>query len=300
MEKDMQDMIDQFSENYKVPFKRSKSEAWQLLENKLDSFEEEKLEEDKNTEKKKGKVVWLNWAIGSVAAAAVVAVLFLTNVLKTEKTDFPAVVSSNIVNETAETKSVYLPDSSCVKLNTNSSIRYNYDKESGNRNVALTGDAMFSVKKGKQFEVGFQGGTVKVLGTTFYVSAYSSERVQVDCVEGTVEVTLDGQVFKLTKGKGVKLFDGKISGPYDCNTVEVNDRTAGIFVWNKVDVAELIDFIGNRFGYKVVFNAKDLNRNFTGKVDLNNLDEGLLVISTAMGINYSIDENQKAIYINAN
>jgi len=49
----MQDMIDQFSDNYKVPFKRSKSEAWQLLESKLDSLDEVKPEEDKKSEQKK-------------------------------------------------------------------------------------------------------------------------------------------------------------------------------------------------------------------------------------------------------
>ena len=299
MGKDMQDMIDQFSENYDVPFKRSKSEAWQLLESKLDSIEETKIELPK-VDATKRKIVWLNWSIGSVAAAAVIAVLFLTNILKPETEIIPEVICSNVSNETTEVKAVFLPDSSCVKLNSNSSIKYNYNNESGNRNVELTGDAMFSVKKGTQFEVDFQGGMVKVLGTTFYVSAYSDDRVQVDCVDGVVEVTLDGQLFKLTKGKGVKCFNGKITGPYDCNTSEINDRIEGIFIWNKVDVAELIDFIGNRFGYKIVYDTKGLNRNFSGKVDLNNLEEGLLVISTAMGINYSIDENQKAIYINAN
>jgi transmembrane sensor len=294
MDKERQDKIDLFTENYQVPFRRSKSEAWQLLESKLDSIEEVKVEEVK------GKVVWLNWVIGSLAVAAVVSVLVLTNVLRPEANTISPVVCSNVSNETTQVKSVFLPDSSSVKLNSNSSIKYSYNNKSGERNVALTGDAMFSVKKGKQFEVDFDGGTVKVLGTTFYVSAYSEDRVQVDCVEGVVEVTLDGQVFKLTKGKGVKVFEGKVTGPYDCNTVEVKERIEGIFIWNKVDVAELIDFIGNRFGYKIVYNTKDLNRNFSGKVDLNNLEEGLLVISTAMGIDYSIDENHKAIYINAN
>jgi ferric-dicitrate binding protein FerR (iron transport regulator) len=277
-------MIDNLVDGYKVPFKRSKDIAWQNLESSI-NFEESA---------PKRKTIWLNVAIGSVAAAAAILIFFFSNLFNLN------VIENSVSTSFAEVNPVYLPDSSCIILNSNSTLDYKFENISGIRSVSLNGDALFNVKKGKLFTVNFNGGEVKVTGTSFYVSAYSKDMLQVDCTEGSVEVTLGDDLVKLSAGQGVKSYNGKVSGTYECSPTEVNERLSGVFNWNKVNLSEPVEFLGYRFGYETVIDESLAQRSFSGKVDLNNLNEGLLIISLAMDINYSVDENQKTIYINAN
>ena len=64
-----------------------------------------------------------------------------------------------------QTKTIALPDSSIVVINASSSLRYNRDDFAGNRILDLDGEAFFEVRKGVNFEVVTNQGTVKVLGT---------------------------------------------------------------------------------------------------------------------------------------
>lgn len=277
-------MIDSLVDGYKVPFKRSKDIAWQNLESSI-NFEESA---------PKRKTIWLTVALGTAAAAAAIIVFFFSNLFNLN------VIENSVSTSFAEVNSVYLPDSSCIILNPNSTLDYKFENISGVRSVSLNGDALFKVKKGKLFTVNFDGGEVKVTGTAFYVSAYSKDLIQVDCTEGSVEVTLENKLIKLAAGQGVKSYKGQLSETYMCNIDDVNERTSGIFNWNKVNLSEPVELIGYRFGYETVIDKSLSERSFSGKVDLNNLNDGLLIISLAMDINYSVDENKKTIFINAN
>lgn len=71
-----------------------------------------------------------------------------------------------------EIRSVYLPDSSLITLNSNSSITYTRFKEGKAREVWLTGEAYFKVRKGKMqetFTVYTSNYDIEVLGTEFNV-----------------------------------------------------------------------------------------------------------------------------------
>jgi transmembrane sensor len=277
--------VGQFTDSYKVPSVISKEDAWKLLEAKINT---------EKTTSPKNKTIYVNWKIVSLVSAAAIIVVILWFGLNINQKYSPAISTSF-----AENKTCWLPDKSKVQLNSNSSISYLYNKFTGERNVFIKGDALFEVEKGKKFVVGFNGGEVKVTGTSFYVSAYSPELTQVDCFEGSVEVSLTNQTYKLTKGNGIRMFKGKLTGPFSCEETDVRERLNGVFYWNRISLPEIADLVGGRFGYKTIIDPSLQNRNFSGRLDLNDLQQGLLVVSMAMNLEYIIDEDQKTITINA-
>ncbi|HSZ72201.1 MAG TPA: FecR family protein [Cytophagaceae bacterium] len=113
----------------------------------------------------------------------------------------------NILRQTAENRDVfYLPDSSMVWLNKNSSLSYTPSFDGKERIVYLKGQAFFDVKKNpdRPFIIHASGTTTKVLGTSFDLKAYDKEDVQLTVVTGKVSFTAQQQSILLLPGdKGV-------------------------------------------------------------------------------------------------
>lgn len=276
--------IDLMAKSYDVPSRLSMEDAWDKMSQKLE--EEPKVIKTRYP-------VRINLVIGSMAAAAVFLIIFYLGMFNTGK------YSPEIFADNTKTEFIYLPDSSLVSLNLNSNFKYHYNKFTGERNVIMNGEAYFDIQKGRKFTVDFNGGSIKVLGTEFNVVAYSNEYLNVDCTEGKVQFIIDKNVFKLVKGQGVKMFRGKVTGPYNIEPSLVKERMNGLFYWDKVSVDELIHLIGYRFGYDVKIDNETARRNFSGKIDLSNLHNGLNIVSYAMDLKYSIDEEALMIIVNA-
>lgn len=277
------DKIDQVSKNYKVPSKVSKDFAWDQINEKL-------LHSSQKVEKSSVKI---NIIVGSLAAAAVFLVIFYLGMFNTGK------YSPEIIAGLSETQLIYLPDSSTVTLNSNSKLKYHFNKFTGERGVVVNGEAYFNVKKGRKFIVDFDGGSVKVLGTEFNVVAYSNEFINVDCTVGKVQFKVNRTVVKLTEGQGVKVFKGVVTGPYFIDPALVKERKNGLYYWDKVSLDELIHLIGYKFGLKVIIDENTARRNFSGKIDLTNLNNCLNIVSYAMDLRYFIDSEAKTISVNA-
>lgn len=89
-----------------------------------------------------------------------------------------------------------LADGTSVWLNSNSSIKYPATFSKKTRNVVLDGEAYFEVAHNKKhpFVVQTPQGDIEVLGTTFNVEAYSSDRSFVtSLMEGSVKVKRGGR-----------------------------------------------------------------------------------------------------------
>ncbi|MCF8360609.1 MAG: FecR family protein [Prolixibacteraceae bacterium] len=280
----MTEKLEQSLAGYSVPAKRTREEAWDMLQSNISG----------GKTIRKTKVASLNWFIGFASAAAVVFVILYIGMFRTGK--YSPEISAGI----AAVKTIEMPDGSNVQLNSNSNLKYHVNNFTGERNVVLNGDALFDVEKGGKFFVNFEGGLVKVKGTSFYISAYSSEMIRVDCTDGEVEVNLNGNNYLIGKNQGIKLYNGEVSGPFSVSEFVVNDRLNGVFYWPVISLSELADLIGYRFGYKAEIGPGLRDRNFSGRIELNNLHEGLLIISLAMELDYTIDEDKKLISINAN
>jgi hypothetical protein len=95
------------------------------------------------------------------------------------------------------------------------------------------------------------------------------------------------------------MYRGKITGPFQCTESDVRERLNGIFYWPRISLREITDLIGYRFGYNITVAPSLQNRNFSGRLDLNDLQQGLAVISVAMNLEYRIDDVRKTITFNA-
>ncbi|HPR31035.1 MAG TPA: FecR domain-containing protein [Prolixibacteraceae bacterium] len=276
--------VEQTLQGYAVPSLQTRDQAWEMLEHKI----------QRNDYRVKTRVARLNGFVGFASAAAVFFAILYLGMFSTGK--YSPEISAGI----ARVETVELPDGSQVWLNSNSNLKYHVNKFTGERNIVLDGDALFDVEKGGKFLVNFSGGTVKVKGTEFYVSAYTADMIQVDCIDGLVEVSLNGSEYRLGKNTGIKMYRGSVSKPYAVSASEVNERLDGIFYWNSVTLQEVFDRIGYRFGYSIHPDASLLRRNFSGRLELNDLQECLMVVSTAMRMDYTINEENKQITFHAN
>ena len=95
----------------------------------------------------------------------------------------------NVTHETiaGETRLIYLPDSSSVVLNGNSSVTF--DENWKEREVTLKGSGFLQVTPGEKFTVISSNERVDVLGTSFEFigTEYISK---VGCYTGKVKVTI--------------------------------------------------------------------------------------------------------------
>ena len=117
-----------------------------------------------------------------------------------------------------------LPDNSKVDLNAGSKITFKSRSFEGERIVNLEGEAFFEVEKGTSFKVMTPNGMIEVLGTRFNVNTRNGNLV-VDCEEGKVRVTANGNAQILTEGLGTKLNKEK-SALVDAYTSNVANQTS--------------------------------------------------------------------------
>ncbi|MFW5820945.1 MAG: FecR family protein, partial [Bacteroidota bacterium] len=128
----------------------------------------------------RSRTVSLYERISPVLKIAAILILALTIGYLSYNYINPSLNNQEWISEQTE---LYLPDSSFVVLNAGSKIRYSDRKWKKERNVELSGEAFFKVKKGSQFNVTTGQGTVTVLGTEFTVEDWDNY-YQVSCYSG--------------------------------------------------------------------------------------------------------------------
>ncbi len=102
---------------------------------------------------------------------------------------------------------ITLPDGSVMILNEHSAARYVVNDNT--RNVELTGEAFFSIKKADiPFEVHTSNGVIVVLGTEFNVHSQENE-LEVEVDNGLVEVETKNGIQKLKRGERIVYDDVK-------------------------------------------------------------------------------------------
>ena len=88
---------------------------------------------------------------------------------------------------------IQLPDGTIVMLNAGSKLTYQKDFGKGVREVTLTGEGFFDVKKMKEtpFIIHTSSIDIKVLGTVFNVKAYPEDKkTETSLIKGSIEVTI--------------------------------------------------------------------------------------------------------------
>ena len=201
-------------------------------------------------------------------------------------------VSSVIHAPLGSRVSFNLPDGTTGWLNSGSSLTYSLPF-SNNRKIELEGEAWFGVMKDEAnpFEINVGNSMVKVLGTSFNVSAYRGENyVEVVLQQGKVEFYRDNLAEKVTLSPSQKLVlrDGKVNLSVT-DPLKYKAWTDGKLVFRGDDMAEVARRIERWYNVTVLLADKDLEKfSFRATFEDDSLDEVLRLLSLTSPIGYKI------------
>ena len=143
------------------------------------------------TAPRKTKIIQL-WKTIAVASIIIISLGYFFNSSKTYTTAI------------GETQTITLADGSTVNLNANSSLSHKRFLWNNNKQVALTGEAYFTITKGTGFKVATSNGIVEVLGTQFNIKDRNDFTLK--CYKGKVKFTsFDNKNNDYTLTKGIQI-----------------------------------------------------------------------------------------------
>ena len=263
--------VDIFAEGYRIPQKRNKAEALELLRSKLDQT---------NT-KTPARNLRIYWS----AAASIVLIALLTTVYFYHSTP------SQIVANKGQHREYTLPDGSNVILNADSKISFSESGFAKQRTLNLAGEAFFSVQKGKPFVVKTKTGSVEVLGTTLDVYSRDNE-LSVSCLTGKVQVTANGQSLIIEPGEKADLVSGTLQKTTNIQTEQMAGWRSGEFHFENIPLISIFEEIERQFNVNIT--TKGIrNRFFTGSFSNKNLNEALETVCLPMHLDYEIKNGYK-------
>jgi hypothetical protein len=192
--------------------------------------------------------------------------------------------------------SLKLSDGTEVWLNSESYIKYPVKFSRDRREVILSGEAYFDVKKDteRQFVVRTSGYSVNVLGTAFNVRAYENdEAISTTLVEGAVSLNTDKtSEFKISPGEQFSL--EKSSGTISVSKVDVHLYTSWIdnqLIIRSNTLLDIFKVLQRRYDVDVFFSDEAAKyEQYSGEVPLNdNLNVILDQISKVSEIEFQIE-----------
>jgi transmembrane sensor len=206
-----------------------------------------------------------------------------------------------------------LPDGSVVALNSNSKLRFPKDFNSDTREVSISGEAFFDVKHNpeKPFLINAGNIQVKVLGTSFNVSAYpGSETVEVVVESGLVQVisnaeysTSETPELMLNAGEKGTLMNshGKLEKSLNTDPNYLAWKTHNI-TFDKTPLDEVVKFLSKMYHIDIYLENENLkNLVLTAQFERKSHDFILNVIQLTFGLEltrengaYVFSENKKS------
>lgn len=202
--------------------------------------------------------------------------------------------NETITTAIADNVTFLLPDSSEVRLNSDSKISYskkNWDKK---RDLKLQGEAYFKVAEGEKFTVKTASGLITVLGTQFNVKS-TENFFEVTCFEGLVSVTFEEETVKLPDGFSFLVLDNKFT------VLDLSDVLEPSWIHNESTFRNIpLRFVLNEFErqYKVTVDAKniDAEKLFTGSFNHKNMDTALKSICNPNQLKFKLDGDKVFLY----
>jgi len=200
---------------------------------------------------------------------------------------------------------VTLPDSSSVWLNAGSRITFASNFGVANRNIELTGEAFFEVKKNAvPFTIHTYAYTIAVLGTAFNVQAYADDdRVTTTLVRGSLKVTRphltatadeallvpnDRLVFRKTAGN-----NGTATLDHNINATQAAAWKDGWLAVSGESLEELARKMERLYDISIHFQDADLKQyRFSGRIRQLSLEQVLKALSLTAPVEFSIDEKE--------
>ncbi|GAB3496406.1 FecR family protein [Spirosoma knui] len=216
------------------------------------------------------------------------------------------------LNEASEVMQVQLPDGSRVDLQRGSRLRYRKEMNGPLREVTLTGDAFFTVKKNPQkpFIVYANGLITKVLGTSFRVRALTdSPTVTVTVRTGRVSVYPNGSGRGHDpESKGMVLVPNQ-EAVFQREMATLNKtlvesprlvlppKEVQSFEFDDASVSSVFDAIEKAYGVDVIYDEEVMQYcTLTLSLDQEDLFQKLDVICKVLDATYKVINAQIVIY----
>lgn len=234
------------------------------------------------------RTVWL-YAAGAVAA---IGLILLSLYPISEKQQNNKVIENQIVYVTATGGKVNLPDGSVVSLNENSTLKYPKQFIGNERNVELSGEAFFEVKRDTlhPFMIKAADAHVKVLGTSFNVNALKADRVEVIVATGKVEVwhsNFDKHVF-ITPGRKSIAFTEVAPVVLDADMNEIAWKT-GVLKFNNCTLGYIAASLSKTYHKPITIDAQIEKLRLTATFDNQTLDDVLSVVAKTHRLNVKLE-----------
>jgi transmembrane sensor len=204
----------------------------------------------------------------------------------------------------AAIKTVWLPDSSEVVLNANSSIRFNTNRTHNKREVWVTGEAFFKVRhieiagKAQPFAVYAGNAVIEVLGTEFNVKN----------LDNTTGVLLrQGKVrFSIPASHSATVMQPNDYCQYDAARGKIITRVANpaLFTswmehkyrFQKAEVKEVCETLKEYFGYDFIIRKDELDtQTVSGTLELQNEQVMWRTLSELLNAKVTKEGNQVVI-----
>lgn len=201
------------------------------------------------------------------------------------------------VSSADASKKIILSDSSIVWLKGNSSILYPESFDGKERNVTLTGEALFEVSKDPEhpFVIECGGLTAKVLGTSFNIKSSATD-IEVFVLTGKVALTSKGNdsgLIVLPNEKAVYNESQNQLAKVTANEDEKNVKTQGTqysMKFHATPMREIIRKIEGKFDVRVKLSDGRLgNCTITADFTDQSLDRTLSMIAQTLEIEYEIN-----------
>lgn len=223
------------------------------------------------------------------AQIAAVAVILIAGILFLRNSD------TKIRTGLAEKQTIELPDGSEVRLNAESEVRYNEGKWNTQRDVVLSGEAYFNVKKGQKFNVITNNGTISVLGTQFNVFMRDSV-LSVVCYEGLVAVERKGQTEKLPAGSSVRITNGQWGAITDISQTGPS-WLQNESVFEDASLVAVLAELKRYYPITIELEASKMKQlRYTGSFPHDNLEVALRSICEPLKLNYEKQNKRLRIY----
>lgn len=184
-----------------------------------------------------------------------------------------------------------LPDSTTGVLNSGSRLSYSLPF-SNERNIDLEGEAWFNVAKDEEhpFEIRAGGSRIRVLGTSFNLSAYPAENyVEIVLQEGSVEFSSsEDQKIMMEPSERLVFQDGEVKKSI-ADPEKYNAWVQGRLVFREDPMAEVARRIERWYNIKVVLADKELEKySFRGTFVDDKLEDVLKFLAMTSPIAYKI------------
>lgn len=239
-----------------------------------------------------------DWGLGLATAASLLLLAPLlwfvlgTGLNSSASNEIHQAVAVEYATDTAEQQQLTLADGSDLAINANSQLSVALSDTE--RRVQLQqGEVFFSVARDTQrpFVISTDRGQIRVLGTAFNVDT-SGDGLVVSVEHGIVEVTHEGQSWRLFAGEGVRL-DGDQAQPF-------KDQQAGSWRtgWRKVSGEPLSDLVAHLQSHthkQIQLHDVDGTQTFSGKYRQQDVEGTLELVTDLFGLDMQVSEQQIVI-----